>query len=326
MTIETIVINGESANIPSSGITLIVGESASIIDSITSRRPWLHDGFIHYSSSRYAQVVTDWLDPTINKKDYDYWWPDKGMMHYEENCFRRFWEWFKEREDIENELNVDTLGYRDCRLEAVRQVVYDVLGINGLRIRRGLYNVVVADGGNEVDYNYLPHGDRTLIAMLGDMVRNFIEGIHDLNPFESEYTVLIDEIELHLHPQRQRGLISKLTKAFPKCQLIATTTSPIIIGEVKPERVLVVGGSGGWYHPEGSYGRESHRILVDLLGVDERLPHIKQGLMELFRLIDFGSLDEARAVRHQLAAEIGGGDPLFAKADMLMRRKEVIGR
>ncbi|NEQ64965.1 MAG: AAA family ATPase [Symploca sp. SIO2D2] len=326
MAIKQIKLDGIRTDIPLKGIVLIAGESATLTPSIVENRPWYDSGFVHYSSGRYAQVVIDWLDPTTSRKDPDYWWPDRGMMHYEENCFRRFWEWYKEREDIENELNFDTPGYRDYRLEAVRQVVLDILGVRSLRIRRGAYKVVVGNGGSEVDYNHLPQGDRCLIAMLGDMVRNFIEGIHELNPFESEYTVLIDEIELHLPPKRQHGLIDKLTKAFPKCQFILTTNSPIIVGQVKPERVFVVGGSGGWYHPEESYGREYQRILVDLFGTDERLPHIKQGLLEMFRLIDAGKLDEGRELRHQLAGEIGGGDSSFVKADMLIRRKELIGK
>ena len=52
---------------------------------------------------------------------------------------------------------------------------------------------------------------------------------------EGHAIVLIDELDLHLHPKWQRQIVHNLTKAFPRCQFIATTHSPQIIGEVPHE-------------------------------------------------------------------------------------------
>ena len=60
---------------------------------------------------------------------------------------------------------------------------------------------------------------------------------------EAEAVVLIDEIDLHLHPKWQRQVVSKLTTTFPHCQFIATTHSPQIIGEVEHNRIQIISDS-----------------------------------------------------------------------------------
>ncbi len=173
-------------------------------------------------------------------------------------------------------------------------------------------------------------GKSVLLAMVGDIARRLAIANPSLeNPLHGSGVILIDEIELHLHPSWQRRIISSLTDIFPNCQFIVTTHSPQVVSHVKPERVYVLEKAENGiiaYHPESSFGRDSNRILVDLMGVDERPEHIKQDLLTLFRFIDAGDLDQARELRQQLAQEIGGGEPEFAKADMLIRRKEIIGR
>ncbi len=79
-------------------------------------------------------------------------------------------------------------------------------------------------------------------------------------------------------------------------------------------------------HPESSYGRDSNRILEDLMDTSERPQHIKENLQKLFRLIDDGKLTEAREMRKYLVDEIGYSEPEFASADMLIRRKEILAR
>jgi hypothetical protein len=76
--------------------------------------------------------------------------------------------------------------------------------------------------------------------------------------------------------------------------------------------------------PESSYGRDSNRILEDLMDTPERPQAIKERLLELFRLIDKGDLDGARQFRQRLADQIGADEPEFVRADVLIRRKEIL--
>jgi hypothetical protein len=56
------------------------------------------------------------------------------------------------------------------------------------------------------------------------------------------------------------------------------------------------------------------------------LKKIKDNLRQLFRLIDAGNLDSAKELRQQIEEEIGGDESEFVRADILMRRKEIINR
>ncbi|NES17762.1 MAG: AAA family ATPase [Symploca sp. SIO3E6] len=243
--------------------------------------------------------------------------------------FKDFFQWFRTTEDLENEERRDNVDYRDRKLEAVRNAIAQFLpGFHNLRVRRSPLRMTIAKAGEELIINQLSDGEKCLLAMLGDIARRLAIANPNLeNPLHGSGVVLIDEIELHLHPSWERRIIESLTDTFPHCQFIITTHSPQVVSHVKPEGVYVLEKAEHGiiaYHPEGSFGRESNRILVDLMGVDERPELIKQDLLKLFRLIDAGDLDKARELRQQLAQEIGGGEPEFARADMLIRRKEII--
>ncbi|NEP57984.1 MAG: AAA family ATPase [Symploca sp. SIO2G7] len=245
--------------------------------------------------------------------------------------FKDFFQWFRTTEDLENEKIRDNVEYRDRKLEAVRNAIAQFLpGFNNLRVRRSPLRMTVAKAGQELIINQLSDGEKCLLAMVGDIARRLAIANPSLeNPLYGSGVILIDEIELHLHPSWERRIIDSLTDTFPHCQFIVTTHSPQVVSHVKPEAVYVLEKAEHGiiaYHPESSFGRESNRILVDLMGVDERPEAIKQDLLKLFRLIDDGNLDKARELRQQLAQKIGGGEPEFAKADMLIRRKEIIGR
>jgi predicted ATP-binding protein involved in virulence len=141
--------------------------------------------------------------------------------------------------------------------------------------------------------------------------------------------ILIDEIELHLHPYWQRRVIPALTRTFPNCQFIVTTHSPQVISHVKPEGIYVLEKTETGimaYHPEASFGRDSNRILEELMYVTERPQEIQVKFLELFHLIDAGDLESARALRNDLEEAIGASEPQFAKADILIRRKEILDR
>ncbi|NEP09368.1 MAG: AAA family ATPase [Symploca sp. SIO2C1] len=245
--------------------------------------------------------------------------------------FKDFFQWFRTTEDLENEERRDNFDHRDRKLEAVRNAIAQFLpGFNNLRVRRSPLRMTVAKAEQELIIDQLSDGEKCLLAMVGDIARRLAIANPSLeNPLHGSGVVLIDEIELHLHPSWQRRIISSLTDTFPNCQFIVTTHSPQVVSHVKPERVYVLEKDDNViiaYHPESSFGRDSNRILVDLMGVDERPEQIKKNLLTLFRLIDAGDLDQARELRQQLAQEIGGGEPEFAKADMLIRRKEIIGQ
>ncbi|MBE8999112.1 AAA family ATPase [Nostoc sp. LEGE 12447] len=247
--------------------------------------------------------------------------------------FRIFFEWFKKQEDLENELRLEgNSSYRDRQLESVRQAISSLIpSFSNLRVRRSpLMRMTVQKQGKELIVNQLSDGEKCLLAMVGDLARRLAIANPGLTePLEGEGVVLIDEIELHLHPKWQREIIPALTRTFPNCQFIVTTHSPQVISQVKPEGIYILEKTDEGVvakRPESSFGRDSNRILEDLMGVPARPQEIKDRLHELFRLIDEGNLDGARQLSQEIADIIGQDEPELVKASVSIRRKEILKR
>jgi predicted ATP-binding protein involved in virulence len=136
--------------------------------------------------------------------------------------------------------------------------------------------------------------------------------------------VLIDEIDLHLHPQWQRRLPGALKEAFPAIQFIATTHSPQILSELDSSEIILLKGDETW-HPDASYGLNADRILEEIMDTPSRPQKVRDDLRELFRTIELGSLDESRRLLAELAKAVPGISEI-ASANALIARKEAIGR
>jgi len=244
--------------------------------------------------------------------------------------FRRFFEWFRDREDLENELRLnDYAQYRDRELEAVRYAIANLLdGFSNLRVRRSPLRMTVNKQGEELIVNQLSDGEKCLLALAGDLARRLAIANPDrnYNPLEGSGVVLIDEIELHLHPKWQRAIIPNLKKTFPNCQFIITTHSPQVISDLKWVHLLRSTSEEITIDRVPSFGKDSNRILETLMETPERPQQIKEDLRKLFGLIDKGELGEARQFRQELAHRMGEEDPEFVRADWLIRRKEILNK
>ena len=120
--------------------------------------------------------------------------------------------------------------------------------------------------------------------------------------------VLIDELDLHLHPKWQRQIVRDLTAAFPKCQFIATTHSPQIIGEVEHERIQII-VNGQVYSPTHSYGVDSSRVLEEIMGSEPRAQEVKKLLSQISGVIGKHQFAHARGLIEKLVERLGESDP-----------------
>ena len=244
--------------------------------------------------------------------------------------FTSFFKWFRALEDLEGEERRDNPNYEDKRLAAVRKSIYSVLGddFQDLRVRRKSLEMTVKKRGEELIINQLSDGEKSLLAMTGDLARRLALANPSLeDPLQGSAVVIIDEIEQHLHPAWQRQIIPVLTKTFPNCQFIITTHSPQVLSQIKPDNIYIlkkIEDNIVAQRPESSFGRDSNRILEDLMEVPERPQEIKQRLLELFRLIDQGNLESARELRQEIAKEIGEDEPELVKARVSIRRREIL--
>lgn len=246
------------------------------------------------------------------------------------HSFRLFFEWFRTREDLENENRARSLDYRDHQLEAVRRAITGVVpGVSELRVQRAPLGMVVTKGEWTLYVDQLSDGEKCLLAMVGDLARRLAMA----NPFADDPlkgggVVLIDEIELHLYPAWQRHIVPALEKTFPNCQFIVSTHSPAVLGHVDHESIFLLKlekSAISAVHPSVSKGMDVNRVLLEIMGVDERPHDVKVRLEAIYNLLGAGKLVEAREAIAALEGEIGS-DPELVKAETIIRRKAVLGR
>ena len=165
----------------------------------------------------------------------------------------------------------------------------------------------------------LSDGERGVLAMVLDLTRRLAQANPEMNDpaAEAEAVVLIDEIELHLHPEWQRRIVRDLTETFPRCQFIATTHSPQIIGEVEHDRIHIV-VDGDVYSPTYSFGVDSSRVLEEIMATDPRTRKVKDLLSEISRTIGDDSYDDVRALLADLAKHLGEDDPEVTRIRTLL--------
>ena len=246
--------------------------------------------------------------------------------------FRVFFEWYRQQEDVENESRRDRAFKPDSALESVRTAIYSFLpGFSNLKVlRKPRLQMVISKNKEQLIITQLSDGEKCLLAMIGDLARRLALANPKLeNPLHGEGIVLIDEIELHLHPKWQRAIIPGLTRTFPNCQFILTTHSPQVISSVQPEAVFMLENTEAgivFTKPRGSFGRDSNLILEEIMDVPDRPKDIKDKLDRYFALIDDNKMQEAATLRKKLEEELGSDEPTFIKADILIRRREILGR
>ena len=131
---------------------------------------------------------------------------------------------------------------------------------------------------------------------------------------ETSGLVLIDEIDLHLHPKWQRDIVPALKRIFPKIQFFATTHSPQVIGEAKPEEIVLLTPQGQ-KRPSGSFGMDSNWILECVMEAEGRDPEIGKRIKSLFDLIEGDRLDEAKAEIRKLREQLPAIAPDIVSAE-----------
>ncbi|GIZ08065.1 AAA family ATPase [Flavobacterium sp. UMI-01] len=134
------------------------------------------------------------------------------------------------------------------QLSLIRKVLIDFLpdvldlGIKEIKTVNDKSSLEVKINENEwINLRDLSFGYQTLTALLVDIASKMMEQYpNSLNPLEEPAIILIDEIDLHLHPKWQRTVIDKLSHHFPKAQFIATSHSPLIVQAALDKKANIV--------------------------------------------------------------------------------------
>lgn len=188
--------------------------------------------------------------------------------------FHDFFIWFREMEDIENE-SLRNTGHlqKDKRLEAVRNSIATVFdGYSDFKVQRNPKSFVINKGEEKLDFNQLSDGEKSYMALIFDIVRKMAMTHPSLeNPLNGDGIVLIDEVDLHLHPSWQREVIDKLKQLLPNCQFFISTHSPHVVSSVNlktGDKLILITNGEAIEFMGNSYGRESNIVLADIFKMD----------------------------------------------------------
>lgn len=176
----------------------------------------------------------------------------------------------------------------------------------------------------------LSDGERGLLALVFDLTRRLaIANPDNDDPIaEGAALVLIDEVELHLHPSWQRQVLRLLQSTFSRCQFIVTTHSPQVIGEVEARCVRLLTLKAGKVIPETpgmAYGADSNWILSVLMGADEMNEDVENDIKDISRLIAERNLKTANEKVAGLRMRVGN-TAAIQKISSTLERIERLGK
>lgn len=220
-------------------------------------------------------------------------------------------------------------------IEGVTKAVLDALGPDGcnifsdisIRPNQGEVYFIFKDS-REINVDGLSDGYRRLVNIVLDvafrcMILN--QGIFGKEAcYKSRGTVLIDEIDLHLHPSLQALVIQGFQKAFPLIQLIATTHAPLVMSGVPDDENNIVYKLT--YHKEEDYkaseidlyGLDASTIMQVALKTVPRNKDVDRKLNELFAFIDNNEFKNAVVILNEMREDFGDRLPELSKAETML--------
>ncbi len=243
----------------------------------------------------------------------------EGALDKKSFDFVNFFNWYKWQENIEKQIG------ENKALDAVRDAIYkilsdkdkqfDKLSINWLNNPNG--EMIINKENTPLNINQLSSGEKTLLALVADLARRLaIANPHRENPLMGNGIVLIDEVDLHLHPRWQRKVVPQLQKTFPNCQFIVTTHSPLVLSSVPHKNVIILEDFQAVKITPHTFGRDNNSILYDLMGVKQRPEEIQQKLDKVYDLIDEEKKYEARTLLKELSKDLGENDVAIVQANV----------
>ena len=256
---------------------------------------------VHYGVKRSVTDIplrfpkSDCLSPAEAYKD----WIDSKAS------YRDIFPWLRGEEDYENQRRIEDSTFRLPSLEALREAMAILLpGYSDMKVRRKPHlEVIVSKGDVELPLSQLSDGEKCYIALICDIVRRLSIANPEGAILNGDGIVLIDEVDLHLHPSWEQTIMEKLHKVFPNIQFIVSAHSPLVAshfdgkvfalakGEVQPLPRL--------------FGMDYSTILHDWMATSPVHKEINS-LSELYlSYLHNGMEPQALAVKEKLLNEYG---------------------
>jgi predicted ATPase len=243
-------------------------------EHIKKKRKFLCEGFAAYGPSRL--ITTQRIHRRLRGKvsdTYSIFYPDGQLLDIESEVLR--WKTLKSILHLEN------------RLDIIKEVlISSISGLGDIKWGHQTKSGKIIptkyfeadDDGNTYDesgvaFDQLASGIRSLIAMIGDMLLRLFRTQNNITDARSLFgIVIIDEIDIHLHPKLQKEIIEILAENFQNVQFVITTHSPIpLLGAPKGSVFIRV--------------RREHKEGV----VAERLPYLEKNIAKMLPNVIYSS-------------------------------------
>lgn len=227
-------------------------------------------------------------------------------------------------------------NFKNYGLAAIRDAVNKAIpGFKGFRFINSPPEFVLTreKDGQNVQFRQLSDGYRAMLALILDLARRMAVAngeycqenmLSILN--ESPAIVMIDEVDMHLHPSWQQILLPSLMDIFPNTQFIVTTHSPQVLTSIDSSQIRILKNGQVFAAPYGSEGAESSRLLKRILGVEVRPPQNKatRELEEYKTLVyaDKWDSDQASLLRDRLNERYKGEEPELKELDLYIENRK----
>ena len=281
------------------------------------------DWLISQRGSRFAPSRSDALEGALSARtDFE------GFL---------VWFYFKENEELREQRERRDFDYQLKDVSVIRQAISSMLPeVSNPRIESDPLRLVVSRQPEEgrvekLSLNQLSGGYRIVLALAADLARRMAQGNPHLDdPLQSKAIVLIDEIELHLHPAWQQRILSDLMRTFPNAQFIVSTHSPQVLTTVEPQRIVelyregdnIVAGAPA----AATYGAEAGDVLAAVMHVSERPPDNKfTETLDKYRSLvseGKGESEEALKLRRKLE-KLSPHDYALISADLEIKQRKL---
>jgi predicted ATP-binding protein involved in virulence len=238
--------------------------------------------------------------------------------------------WFNNMDADEARAMRDNAGQMELpELKAVRYALAEALlgQYERPRMKGSPPELIINKKGTDITYkvSQLSDGYRAMLALVMDLARRMAlahgaaltEGESILH---SPAIVLIDEVELHLHPSWQQTVLTTLMDIFRGTQFIVTTHSPQVLTSIPAKHIRILSEGKAYTVDDQTEGAEAQRLLKQVFGVDPRplSLSIVQDLNDYTKLVYAEKWDtpDAEELRERLTAHFGSGEPRLMELDL----------
>ena len=164
----------------------------------------------------------------------------------------------------------------------------------------------------EIPYEYLSSGFKSCLFIMWGIIREIQIRFPDIEAKNFNGVIIIDEIELHLHPEWQNKICNVLKRAFPNTQFIVTTHSPHVIQTAEHNQVIALEGINGILNKKdlesarnGFSGWSIEEILTDVMGMsDLRTTWFKSTLSNFNSALDEENIENAKSIFEELERKL----------------------